>query len=252
MSKAVLGQTATTDCVTGGLGSGQEHGDVREDITRADAKSLAADLPRALAIPFVQLNHGPQRHYPQIKIEDPEPEDLAALSSALSTLVPIGLRVKEEEVRNKFGLSEPSPKDRILGAAAPNPDQNGQNVPGAGGDGNETGRESQFEYRLNTLLGKLAPGTALQASEALSGPLSGSDPDDDLVELALDASQAAREEQLEAIEAMLEVSTSLEEFGTMLRAAYPKLDNAALSNVLGDALLAAYAGGQLLTEDERG
>ena len=38
----------------------------------------------------------------------------------------------------------------------------------------------------------------------------------------------------------------------MLRAAYPDIENAAVANVIGDALLAAFVGGQLLTEDESG
>lgn len=252
MSKAVLGQTATTDSVTGGLGSGKEHGDVREDIKRSDAKSLSAVLTRDLAIPFVQLNHGPQAHYPLIKIEDPEPEDLAALSSALGTLVPIGLRVKEDEVRNKFGLSEPGPEDRILGQPAPNSDVTNGNPPQRPLETDVNRSGSEFEYRLNTLLGNSGAKGALQASEGTTGPLSASAPEDDLVDLALDMSQASRQEQLEAIEAMLEVAGSLEEFAAMLRAAYPKLDNEALSNALGDALLAAFAGGRLLTADESG
>ncbi|MEL7166980.1 MAG: DUF935 domain-containing protein [Pseudomonadota bacterium] len=252
MSKAVLGQTATTDSVTGGLGSGDEHGDVREDIKCADAKSLAAVLTRDLAIPFVQLNHGPQQHYPQIKIEDPEPEDLAALSSALQTLVPLGMRVKEEEVRNKFGLSEPGPDDRILGETDPKApaDPQNPNLPGVETGG--TRRESEFKHPFNTLLAKLGPGGALQSSEALSGPLSGSAPEDDLVDLALDVTQATREEQIETLEAMMESANSLEEFGQMLRAAFPNLENAAVTSVIGDALLAAFVGGQLLTVDESG
>ena len=41
ISKAVLGQTATTDAVTGGLGSGREHREVQEDLERADARAVA-------------------------------------------------------------------------------------------------------------------------------------------------------------------------------------------------------------------
>ena len=252
MSKAVLGQTATTDSVTGGLGSGKEHGDVREDIKRADAKSLAAVLTRDLAMPFVQLNHGPQKHYPQIKIEDPEPEDLQALANGLQVLVPLGMRVKEAEVRGKFGLSEPDKEDRILGAPTPDPAQNGLPVPNAGADPDETGRRSAVKRPFNTQVGPQRVDAALQASQALTAALSETSPEDDLVVQAIDASQDAREEQLEAIEAMLEAAGSLEEFAQMLRAAYPDIENAAVANVIGDALLAAFVGGQLLTEDESG
>ena len=57
-SKLVLGQTATTDAVTGGLGSGKEHREVQEDIERADASQLSAILNRDLIRPWVQLEFG--------------------------------------------------------------------------------------------------------------------------------------------------------------------------------------------------
>ncbi len=91
VSKAVLGQTATTDAVTGGLGSGKEHRQVQEDIERADAKALAAVLNRDLVMPWVKLNHGPQKRYPRLKIERPEQEDLSAFATAIGPMIDRGL-----------------------------------------------------------------------------------------------------------------------------------------------------------------
>ncbi|MEM7671404.1 MAG: DUF935 family protein, partial [Pseudomonadota bacterium] len=71
-SKAVLGQTATTDAETGGLGSGKEHREVQEDIETADACALSAIINRDLVRPFVDLEFGPQQDYPILTIARPE------------------------------------------------------------------------------------------------------------------------------------------------------------------------------------
>lgn len=57
ISKAVLGQTSTTDAEIGGLGSGKEHREVQEDIERSDAKAVAAILNRDLIRPWMQLEY---------------------------------------------------------------------------------------------------------------------------------------------------------------------------------------------------
>ena len=76
ISKAVSGHTATTDAVAGGLGSGKEHRAVQKDIETADAKALAAILNRDLIRPWMQLNFGPLKRHPRLKIEQPEQEVL--------------------------------------------------------------------------------------------------------------------------------------------------------------------------------
>jgi phage gp29-like protein len=121
ISKLVLGQTATTDAVTGGLGSGKEHRQVQEDIERADAREVASILNRDLIRPWVSLQFGPQKVYPRLIMARPEEEDLAAFSSAIAPLIDKGLRVTEREVLAKFGLSTPGDNDRILGQSAENP-----------------------------------------------------------------------------------------------------------------------------------
>jgi phage gp29-like protein len=119
VSKAVLGQTTTTDAITGGHAVSEEHRKVQEDIERADARALAAILNRDLVRLWIDLEYGPQKAYPRLTIARPEKEDLAQLSTALSQLVPIGLRVQASEIRDKFGLAEPGPQDEVLALAAP-------------------------------------------------------------------------------------------------------------------------------------
>jgi len=126
VSKAVLGQTATTDAQPTGLGSNTAsvHNDVRSDIQRADARQLGNTLSRDLVRPYIDLNYGPQERYPRICIDVIEPEDIASLAEALSKLVPLGLRVGASTIRDKLGLPDPDAKEEVLGpapTAAPTP-----------------------------------------------------------------------------------------------------------------------------------
>jgi phage gp29-like protein len=123
VSKAVLGQTNTTDAQAGGLGSGQAdaHNDVREDIEKADGKAAAAVLNRDLVRAWCDLEFGPDTAYPKVTIARPEQEDLKLLSESLKEMVPLGLRVSATEIRGKFGLSDPADQDEILTAPAAAP-----------------------------------------------------------------------------------------------------------------------------------
>ncbi len=120
VSKAVLGQTLTTDAGQGGSGSyalGQVHDAVRHDIERADARQLAATLTRDVARPIVALNRGDPgpRGYPRIMIGREEQADPALVADMLSKLP--GLRVDAAEVRAMLGFSEPGPQAEILGGS---------------------------------------------------------------------------------------------------------------------------------------
>jgi len=106
MSKAVLGQTSTTDAVAGGLGSGQaeSHSAVAEAIERADAKLLAATLNRDLVVPLVMLNRGPREKYPRLKIGRPDQEDIKVTVETAEKLAGMGVQIDGEELRERAGL----------------------------------------------------------------------------------------------------------------------------------------------------
>lgn len=122
ISKAVLGQTGTTDAVVGGLGSGKEHRQVQEDIERADAGTLAAILNRDLIRPWMDLEFGSQKSYPTLVIARPEQEDLKTEAEILKELIAAGLQVKAEQVYAKFGWDAPAAGDTVLGGMPQNPD----------------------------------------------------------------------------------------------------------------------------------
>jgi phage gp29-like protein len=115
ISKAVLGQTMTTDDGAS-LSQAQVHDEVRQDIRDADARQLGNTINRDLVRPFVDLNYGPPKGgYPRVSFFLPEAQDLKLLAEALGILVPLGLRVEQSVVRDRFNLPDPEPGAELLG-----------------------------------------------------------------------------------------------------------------------------------------
>jgi phage gp29-like protein len=116
VSKGVLGQTMTSDD-----GSSQAqanvHDDVRLDIRKDDARQVAATIDRDLIKPYVDLNWGPPKNgYPRVRLQVPEPEDIAALADALAKLVPLGgLGIEASVVRDRLGFPDPANGAVLLG-----------------------------------------------------------------------------------------------------------------------------------------
>jgi phage gp29-like protein len=128
-SKAVLGQTATTDSVTGGLGSGKEHGEVRGDIERADAKVSGSSIRRDVVTAMVRLNYGEGVPVPKVRIGREEDWDPDKMMPAIKTFVAMGGRVEESVVRDRLGLPDPpeGPEVKLLGKPAAEPEA--ENLP---------------------------------------------------------------------------------------------------------------------------
>lgn len=112
-SKAVLGQTGTTDAKAGGLGSGSAdvHNDVRGDIMRADGKKLAATLNATLVKWIVDFNLGPppSGNYPRIRIGQSEQFGEAEMG-LVKDFVAMGGEVEQSVIRDKIGLPDPPEK----------------------------------------------------------------------------------------------------------------------------------------------
>lgn len=125
VSKATLGQTATTDAAPGaGLsGSGSQHGDVRDDIKRSDAKQVAATINRDLVTPYIRLNLGQDVKPPKIRIGQAEAWDPQTMMPAVKTFVAMGGKVGKKQIADKLGLGTPDEDDELLTpeAAAPPP-----------------------------------------------------------------------------------------------------------------------------------
>lgn len=127
ISKAVLGQTTTTDAVSGGHAVSQEHRLVQEDIERADARMISATLTRQLVKLMIALNFGPQAKYPRLLIGRPDEVPLKEVIEALDKLGPQGLTVEASEMRDRLGFSDPAKATRngkaaeLIGGRPPPP-----------------------------------------------------------------------------------------------------------------------------------
>jgi len=107
VSKGVLGQTGSSEGSPGQLGDNDTMSDVRDDIKASDARQLENTLNRDLVKAYIDLNYGAQKDYPRIQLHIADADDLAALATALEKLVPLGLQVSEDQVRDKFNLNPP-------------------------------------------------------------------------------------------------------------------------------------------------
>lgn len=242
ISKAVLGQTATTDAVVGGLGSGKEHGDVRKDIETADARALAAILNRDLIRVWVQLEYGPRRVYPRLRIERTEQEDLKALSEAIGPMIDRGLEVEQGAILSRFGLPEPTPGAKLLHASrgvAPQTDP----PPAV----SEIKRNPDVFKRVGKVSGAE---THLQAEDPLAGKKQGGSAEDALTDRMMVEAEPPMEAMIAQIEAMVGAAGSLEELQQMLLTGFPQLDASDLTAVLALGLVAANAGGRVAASED--
>ena len=227
ISKAVLGQTNTTDAQAGGLGSGQAnvHNDVREDIETADCKALAAALNRDLVRPWCDLEFGPAKTYPRLVIARPPQEDLKLLSEALAPLIDRGLQVGQGTIRDKFGIEAPKADEEVLRPSGP------QAAPIA-----------------------VSPETrqALQAQESKpGGDRSGAGhPATTIARQMAERADPAIQAMAKTIEAMMERASSLEELREMILSGFPDVDESDLRSVLEEGFVAAHAAGRSDAEDE--
>ncbi|WP_242095488.1 DUF935 domain-containing protein [Sphingomonas sp. CROZ-RG-20F-R02-07] len=219
ISKAVLGQTGTTDSKKGGLGdSGNKvHQAVEQNIEKADCKGLAATLNRDLIRPWIDLEYGPQQRYPRIKIERPEAEDLKLLADVLDILVPLGMRVSAGEVRDKIGLADPAPDDQLL-VAPP-----------------------------SKALPVIAPSLQSQQPVAVVKPSTA--PADQIADRMVQETAGGIQGWLAKLGEMMGAATSLPELREMVANAYPTLDTAPVAAKLADGFVAAQAAGISDVED---
>jgi hypothetical protein len=95
-SKAVLGQTLSSDSQSTGLNSGNAalHSEVRGDIRQYDAKKLAQTLRQQLFAPWLRLN-GFTGRPPNIIFGPEDTEETTTTAEVLSSLKTAGLRLAD-------------------------------------------------------------------------------------------------------------------------------------------------------------
>lgn len=224
LSKAILGQTGTTEGTAGKLGNDKAQQDVREDIRDSDAIELADTINRDLIKPYIDLNYGVQENYPQLTIRKQDSADLEALAKNLAVLVPLGLRVSESEVRDKFGLSDPKPDEIILGQQPLQTATNAQKT-----------KPSAYSQSC---------GCGCQ-SKAINSEQANTDatPITALTQAMQSQTQATMQSLIDQISDMVKSANSLEQLQEDLINSYGDLDTSELTNIMSAGFMLAQLHG---------
>ena len=229
-SKVVLGQTTTTDAISGGHAVSREHELVREDIQRADAREVAAVLERVGRL-LVELNHGPREAYPSLRLSAREQFDTHKQSQVIERAVRSGMRISNRGSLEQLGLVEAEDDDDVL-------------VPleGVGGGDGEEGGEGEGSPAAASARPSLA-----QARPGAARP----DPLDAIVDsLADEGWERMLDPLIEPVLDDAREAPSYTELRKRLVAAVDRMDDEALRGALARAGFAA-AGETLLDEEDR-
>jgi phage gp29-like protein len=226
VSKAVLGQTGTTD--TGQyVGTANAHDKVKDDIERDDARQVANTINDCLVRPVIDLNLGPQARYPRLVIARPDAVDTKLFMETVKTFVELGGDVEQSVVRDRLGLPDPPPGKtvKLLRPA------------GAGG-------AAPVSEPPTTQTPPVIPtlATAAQTAPGHSTP----DPDaiDTLISEMLGEWHPVMDPLVNPVQDLLAECTSLEEFQRRLPELVQRQDPKGLADLLAKALFAARLSGE--------
>ena len=209
MSKAILGQTATTEGTPGRLGSEDAQDKVRHDLLKSDAEALAKTIRHQVIRPLVGWNFGWDKPLPWFKFFHEEPEDLKELMEVYKGAVSIGFQPSVEHISERFKI--PLPKQ---GETPVQPIR---------------GPQGGFPAEARQIESKLTAGRFTPEQEALEGLIRKS---------AAPAVSAFAVNEAAIIEAV-RASTSYEEAMQRVLELYPGLDMDAVAASLEAAVLNA-------------
>ena len=98
------------------VGTAYAHEKVWEDIEASDAAQLSATLNRDLVRPLVDLNLGPRKRYPYLKVAREKKEDVSALVDNIVKLAAVAPNLVEVSViRDRLGVPEPAKGAEVIG-----------------------------------------------------------------------------------------------------------------------------------------
>lgn len=228
MSKAILGQTLTTEA--GGMrgeGSralGEVHNEVRQDLVRADAKALAKTIRNQILRPAVGFSFGWDAPVPDFRFLHEESEDLKELAEVYEKLWQIGFDLSQEHVSERFQVPIRQKGETPLLAS-----------PGG------TTAEPVFQQ------------TAAKAVVARVSPQAGSDPGQEAIEglverLAGDGGEL--DPVLQPVIDLVSKAQSYEEIMEGLYGLYGKMDSAQFQEILQKATFMADLWGYFRAREE--
>ncbi len=216
ISKAVLGQTATTEGTPGKLGNEDAQDDVRQDIVEADADLLDSVLNETLVRWIVDYNFPDVTDYPKLITHAAPKPDLKERSELDKTLASdIGLPVGTQYFYETYGIPEPAEGEDLV---KPQP-----KTPALPFGKDEKGKEAKFAEALRFT------------------------PDQEALERFIAKATNAPSEIEQKIIAAVENAQSYEEAMTGLLELYPELNTGELAELLERALFNAELFGRYAT-----
>lgn len=166
MSKAVLGQVATTEGTPGRLGNEDAQEEVRADILKADADLLCECLNATLLQWIVDFNFPGVTDYPQMWIRTEAEQDLKDLAERDKTLaVDIGVPVPKSYWYRTYGIPEPTEDDEALAVTG-----RSEQPESGGGTFTEKGRFTPEQQELEELA-DTSMTRAREATAVLEAPI---------------------------------------------------------------------------------
>ena len=221
ISKAVLGQTGTTD-VGQHVGTAKTHDKVKDDIERDDARQVGNSLNLCLVRPIIDLNRGKRKRYPCIKLARPDATDLKLYMESVEKFVNLGGEVEQSVVRDKIGLPDP-PTGKAVKLLRPS---RASGPPPAADPGDQ---------------GQLA-------TQSQQGDIRSGDALDGLVDEALAGWEQGMSPMVDPIQALADSCATAEEFSRRLPGILGLMDPAKLMDVLAKACFAARTAGEAEAE----
>jgi len=248
MSKAVLGQTLTTEIgERGSYAASQTHNEVRQDLKAADARALARTLRRDLLTPFVRFNFGEDAPVPEVHFFVEPKADQKAAADLVKTLVEAGAEVPQSYVRNTFNIPEPEPGEGLL---IPWQHRQGQGEPGPGGPGGGL----PGGWPVGGRAGRATPRRSSFRNAAVGGRPRWADPAaedaEELVISALERAHPVWEEYLAPVAEAIREAADYEDLRQRLEAV--GLDHGQVADLLNRAKITAHVLGQAQVEEEAG
>lgn len=236
-SKAVLGQTTSSEARATGLGSGvaSVHNEVRHDIRNADARQIAGTITRDLIYPLLALNKGgidSLRRCPRLAFDTGEADDINHLADGIEKLTKAGMRsIPVKWVHEKLRIPEPEGDEPTLGGSPPEPPKPDKKV-GAG--------DMKSPEAVTAALAALkATADAPDEFDTLSGDMAS---DWERVTAPL----------LNPIEQLMDECKTLEEFRARLPQVIDRMDAAALAATIAGGTFAAHLAGRVADGSENG
>lgn len=115
ISKAVLGQTLSSDSGGGSYAQGKVHNEVRHDLTVGDAKALAVTVRRDIIRLLVEYNFGYDADVPFFTFDCQEAEDQKETVEIYKTLAcDMGLEIPKSHIYKKFNIPKPEDGEEVL------------------------------------------------------------------------------------------------------------------------------------------